>query len=172
MKWIVMALFSLLAAVVQSAAPPVPALGGAKAPLLFCVVLYYSLEHDPAVMLSAATLAGLLQDSLSPAAPGLSVLCFLAVGLVAGRFRRLVQPESIVIAVLFGFAGCAAATVLSYIIFRRGGAPAWPLWNVMLKAAGTGLLGALAAPAVFAAAGGIDRRLGNVRIKREIHEFD
>jgi rod shape-determining protein MreD len=167
-----MGLFSLLAAVVQAAVPPVPALGGAKLPLLFCVVLYYSLEHDTGVMLSAATAAGLLQDSLSPAAPGYSVLCFAAMGLASGRFRRLVQSESAVIAVLFGFAGCAAATLLSYCVLRRGGAPAWSLWNVTLKAAGTGLLGALAAPALFAAAGCLDRRLGNVRIKREIHGFD
>jgi rod shape-determining protein MreD len=172
MKWVVMMVLTVVCAIVQMTVPPIAMLGGAKAPVMFCLVLYYALEHDTAVLVSVALLAGMLQDALGLTPLGLSTLCFCAVGVVAGGFRRLVLSDSAVIAAVFGFAGCMVATLCSYALLVRDGLVGWTVWTALWKSTGTGLLGAVLAPPLFALTGGIDRRLGNVRLKREIHGID
>ena len=172
MKWVVMIVLTLFGAAVQMTVPPIALLGGAKTPVLFCLVLYYALEHDTALLMTAALLAGLLQDALGPMPLGISTLCFCMVGGVAGGFKRLVLSDSAVVAAIFGFAGWLAVTFCSYLLLRHDGMLGWSALSALWKSAGTGLLGAVVAPVLFSVTGGIDRRLGNVRMKREIHGIE
>jgi rod shape-determining protein MreD len=172
MIWPVMLILALFSAVLQMVVPPLAVLGSAKLPFLVCLVLYYALAHDSMAMLFSCLVTGILQDSLSPLPMGTSVLCFCAVGLPAGWFRRLVNADSPEVAAAFGFAGCTVATVVSYLLLRHSGLLAVPFWNAMWKSLCTGFLGAVMAPVVFKLVGVLDRLLGNMRIKREVHGFD
>jgi rod shape-determining protein MreD len=164
-----MALALAAAALVQMAVPPVALLGLAKVPVLLGVALYYALTRPAGVALGAAFLAGLLQDALSPVPLGHSAFCFVLAAALAGRFRRTVLADAAVTAALFGALAAAATTLASYGLLARAGLTSWPAGRLLVKGLGTGMLGALVTPAVFAAVRRLDGRVG---LAPEAREYD
>ena len=156
-----MTLQMLAAGMLQSLWPAVHALGSAKIPFLLAVVLYYATRHGPWSVLCAALLAGIMQDSLSQIPMGYSALCFVMLGLLVWRIRDFIFRESLLAAVVLGGAsGAAASAALLQMLILDGGyaPPPWP--TVVLKIAGSGVLGIAVTPLVWSAARRMDRLVG------------
>ncbi|NQT94545.1 MAG: rod shape-determining protein MreD [Lentisphaerae bacterium] len=161
MTWIVMTITFAVATIVESMVPPVSALGQAKLPILMSVVLYYALHRSTTVMSIAALVAGLLCDALSPVPLGSSLLLFVVAGWVASRFRGLVMVDSAITGLFFGAVGGLGVTLVQGLLFLRGGPMAVSPGLVLVKTAGTALLGGCCTPLVFFAIGKLDRMAGN-----------
>ena len=171
MTCVVMGFVLLSAAVLQVTVPPHALLGQAKCPFLLSVVVYYSLTRDGRVMLTAAVAAGFLQDALSPIPLGYSACCFALAGWLCGRFRHTVLTDSVVTQVFFGVVSGVAVTLCIYLLLLRADLLAVPFRWALLKAAGSGTLGAVCVPAVFMVTGRLDRLVGNVASVRDVEEY-
>ena len=167
MTVLVMFFVIIASAVVQIATPGFAALAGANMPLLLGVVLYYALTRRRGAVLLAAMLAGFVQDSLSPVPFGYSALCFLVAGLLANRFRDEVFSESFFTSAVFGAAAAAGVTLVMGLLLLREGLIADSPGHILLKSAGSALLGAVFAPVVFWIARGLDRMVGNMPARQE-----
>lgn len=149
MFWILMTLALLIATLLQAQLPGVVFLGGARWPVLCCVVLYYALNHRRTAGLTAGLVAGLLMDMLSLVPAGFSVLLFCVMAMVAGRYRRLVLTEAAVTAAFFGGLSGLLYAALLYGLLAQGGLRGCPPVLALARLVGGVLTGGLAAPAVF-----------------------
>jgi len=167
-----MAFLLLAAGMLQSAVPGMAWLASAKAPFLLSLVLHYAVTHQRAAVVWASVLAGVIQDSLSLMIPvGYSSFCFLALGLSVYALRDFLFREHLITAALMGGAGAALATLMIYGMLVLGDlSVAVPLGWVGLKLAGSALLGAVVAPAVWAGARALERRVGIADAPKEPYE--
>jgi len=168
---VVLLLALIGAAVVQVLAPAHAALGQVKAPALLAVVVYYALNRRFAVTMTAALLAGVLQDALSLVPLGYSSLLFMGAGAAMSRYREQMESESVVTAAFFGAATAAVVAVLMSLLLAHAGRFVWRPGPVVLRVAGSAVLGLVVTPAVFLVVGGLDRRVGNVEQKEDVAEF-
>lgn len=155
-------LFMLLAGAVLQGLLPAPAwMGQPRVPILLSVALFYVSARDEQLALTAALLAGLLQDALSLMPLGYSSLAFCAV-LLAGRYFSVWMVRStLTTAVVLGGLGSMAATLLSLVMLILGvGYVPPPLHNVILKVLGTGVFGAVCTPLVILLADRLHRMVG------------
>lgn len=164
MNGIVMLLTLLAAAVLQHTVPGAPLFAQAKLPLVLGVVLYYALNRTPALMLAAATVGGLLGDSLEAMPVGVSAAVLILLGLAAWSGRDHVFRARLLTHAVFGLLGGAGLALgvggLLMVGHESLRGQAWP--GLLLKAAGTGLGGLVTAPLVFAVLDRFDRWTGNV----------
>lgn len=168
-----MILMLLVGSVLQTILPGYQFLGEAKFPLLFGVVLYFALSRDTGVMLVTALLAGLLQDALTPIVPlGYSSSLFCLMGLVVGRFRDLVLVESLLTASFFGVVASAVMTVGMYMILASNMGMVLSAKRLVLRTAGTALLGGASAPLIFFLATRLDRVVGNIEVRESIDHVE
>lgn len=156
----------VLCALVQAVVPPWTAMGQAKPPVLLGGVLYYALTRNNSLVIEAAVVAGLLQDSLGPIPLGYSVVAFLSVALLTNRFRERVFGEHWVTHVLLGIASAVLVTFMMHLLLvgsgmRTGVRPSF----VLSKALGASLLGMFAIPVVFKLIERLDWLLGNVDLR-------
>ncbi len=159
MFWMLMTLVLLSAMLLQAQLPGIALLGGARWPILSCVVLYYALNHRRTAGLIAGLVAGLLLDMLSLVPAGYSVFVFCMMAMVAGRYRRLVLPEASVTAAFFGgFSGLFYATLL-YGVLANGGLQGHPPVLVLARILGAFLMGGVTGPVVFLVLSGLHRGL-------------
>lgn len=159
MFWMLMTLVLLSAMLLQAQLPGIALLGGARWPVLSCVVLYYALNHRRTAGLVAALVAGLLLDMLSLVPAGYSVFMFGVMAMVAGRYRRLVLPEAAVTAAFFGaLSGLFYATFL-YGVLANGGLQGCPPVLVLARILGGLLMGGVTGPVVFLVMSGLHREL-------------
>ncbi len=149
MFWILMTLVLLVATLLQAHLPGVVFLGGARWPVLGCVVLYYALNHRRPAGLTAGLVAGLLMDMLSLVPAGYSVLLFCVMAMVAGHYRRLVLPEAAVTAAFFGGLSGLLYAALLYGLLAQAGLQGCPPVLALARVLGGAITGALAAPVVF-----------------------
>jgi len=164
-------LFSLIAgAVVQSVLPGIAFLGRARLPILMSIVIYYSLVRERGIVLTAAVLAGILEDALSPLPLGYSAVCLSILGIVVNRFKDDLFSESFLTTIVVGAAAGIMISAGMSILLWKGDLIMDPFWWIVLKAVGSGLLGAVCVPTVFYMMMGLDRMVGNVQEKR--HPFD
>ena len=168
MTWAMMVFIVLAAALAQTWLPGMGWLGGAKCPFLMSAVLYYALGRRVSVMLVAAVAGGVMQDALSPIPFGYSAFCFVAIGLLAGAFRRLVLGESLTTQVIFGAAAAAALAMGLQLFLSGAGLLRWSFGQTVWKMAGTTLLGGVVTPLMFRAAAALDRLVGNVTEDEEL----
>ncbi len=161
MRVALMALLLLVSALIQSLTPAVACLASAKAPFLLAVTIHYALTSSRRMVVAAAILGGLIQDSLSLLPIGYSALWFAAAGLAIHHTREFLFRESPFTVAALGAVGAALGTLAMYGMLRLGTdvAPA-PLWWLGLKMGGDALLGLVAAPLVWVLAGGIERHVG------------
>jgi len=159
---LVMMVALVCGAALQAVLPTWRGVGEATAPVLMGVVLYYALTHGRPIMLAAAIVAGLLQDSLGLVPLGYSSFCFCAAGLAARKFREVIFPREIVTHMLFGALVSGEATLGLFLLLRKDGLVALrPAW-VAVKVLGAMILGMVIVPLEFRLLGSMDRMLGNV----------
>lgn len=157
----VMALLILLAALAQSLAPAVYMLGAAKLPFLLGVPVYYALTHRRGVVVASALLAGIVQDSLSPLPVGFSALSMVIFGLAVHHMREVLFRDSPLTVAMLGFVLAGLGMLVMYVMLRMGAdVVAVPLWWLGLKMGGNALLGLVAVPLVWVAAGFLERLAG------------
>lgn len=156
------------AAGLQGCAPGLAWLGGARAPFLLATVVYYALGRDAAVAAVTAFLAGLLHDGLSGVPLGCTSLLYLALAGGVRAFRRYLDADALVTYGVIGGAGTAAAALVTYAVLRRADLVASGVLAALHHAAGAGVLGLGAAPAVYLALRGLDRAVGNVEVKEGV----
>lgn len=156
-------IFALLCgATAQAVLPSWTLLGTARPPVLLGVALYYAMTRDREMMLTAAVLAGLLQDALSLIPLGYSSVLFSLVSLMVARFRDLVFVfRGITHLMLGGLSnafvtlGLGALLVLNrQITFYTGG--------LLSRLVGALVVGALLTPIIFRIIEFIDVHLGNI----------
>ena len=141
--------------------PPVASLGLAKVPLLSAVALYYALTYPRGTAVTAAILAGLIQDSMSLLPIGYSSLCFALFALILAEVRGTLESDSIVTTAVLGGLLAALTTLGLYAMLSVNSLVAdLPLGWVMLKTGGNALLGLVAAPVVCWAALTLERLVG------------
>lgn len=157
-------LFLLLAGTaVQSILPAVPWLGYATFPVLCSLVLYYALYRGGAIMLLAAIVAGLFQDSSTLIPLGYSSFGFAAGALLIERYRDLIVLQSALTHMVFTALLHAAVTALLVALMWQGGIIAWrPLW-LFGKIPGSIVLGIVTGPLVIAAAVWLEEKLGIIQ---------
>ena len=167
---LVMVITLLGAALMQTLMPAYAFLGQARFPFLLAVVLYYALNHDAAVMLTAAFLAGLLQDTLGQTPLGYTAFCFCVAGWITSRFSRTVLIESLVTPAFFGGVAAVIVTVVtSVLLLSRGAVSFSPGW-LLLKTLGSGFLGMICTPAVFLMVRTLDVHVGNIEVREEVDD--
>lgn len=161
MTGVVMAFMLLAAGVLQSLIPAAGWLASSKTPFLLGVALYYALTHSRGLTAVAAVLAGVIQDSLSLIPVGFSAFCFVGFALAVHHLRGVLFRDSAFTVMVLG-AGLAALTTLTlYGMLLLGTSMVGvPFGWLVMKLAGSALLGLVAAPVVWAVAGSIERQVG------------
>lgn len=167
MKMAILALLLLAAALFQSLTPAFALLASVKFPVLLGVTIYYALAHERGWWITAAILAGLLQDSLSLLPIGCSSLCFVLFGLAIYHTREFIFRDSLLTVAALGGGLAAAEVLLVYGMLRMSTevVPA-PFWWLGLKMGGSALLGLVTAPLVSLAAGMMERHVGVTQEER------
>jgi rod shape-determining protein MreD len=146
---ITMFLVLLSAMLIQGASPGLALLEHARFPVLLGVVLYYALNHPMWVGVTAAFLAGMLQDSMSMVPLGYSSFLFCLSALVAGHYRKQLLSDALITAAFFG-ALCAVVISLSlYLLLRLENLVECPVAIASLRIIFSGALGAVVVPGVF-----------------------
>jgi len=163
MTFVVMFIVLVATSVLQTLLPSYPGLGNAKVPFLLCLVVYYGLNRRPGVSVTAAVLAGFMQDALSSVPLGYSSFCFAIAAWVVGRFRETVLTEALVTRVFFGAIPSFGVSLLLYLLLVHDGLLDVSFRLAAAHALGCGVLGAIACPVVCLLTGGLDRLVGNVR---------
>jgi len=166
MTWIIMSILLFSATLLQAMLPGFRVLAGARFPALLAVVLFYALTRKGGIVLIVAFLAGMIQDSMSMVPLGYSPFLFCAAALVAGRYRKLVVPDSPVTAAFFGGIASTAVSACLYFLLARAGMVSCGFAAASLRVIGSGLMGLISAPFVFSAAMGIQRGV-NIVDERE-----
>ena len=157
----IMIFLLLVGALLQSLMPPAACLGLSKPPLLLAVTLYYALAHSRGLAVTAAILAGVMQDSMTMFPVGTSSLCFVVLGLIVVETRATLFRDSLFTVAILGGVLSALTTWGLYVMlsFHSPGTNL-PFWWVALKSGGNALLGMGAAPAVWALASTLERHVG------------
>jgi rod shape-determining protein MreD len=161
----------ITAAVVQTAVPSVPWLGGAKPPLLLGLVLYYAMRRDTEHTLMAAAAGGFLQDSLSEIPLGCSSVLFAVTGGIVRHFRKRMLDDFLLSHLFVGALAAMAVTAGEYLLMRRMGLLSHTLWRGGWKILGDGVLGLAVTPILMVVARLFDRFVGNVEVKVDIQEL-
>jgi len=154
----------VLGSVVQALLPPWP-VTQAKAPVLLALVVFHALMRPRGQAITAAVLAGFLQDANTEMPLGYTSLAFLLAVWVIHHFRDEMYVLHPITHILCG--ALAAGTVillqaLMLVVFLRD--PLFGLggYTVLLRIAGTAVLGAIVTPVAFSLLRGLDRYLGYV----------
>ena len=156
-----MAFLMLVAGVLQSLIPAAGWLASSKTPFLLGVALYYALTHSRGMTAVAAVLAGIMQDSLSLIPVGFSAFCFAGVALTVHHLRGVLFRDSALTVMVLGALLGALTTLALYVMLLLGTdmvsvTAGW----LLMKLAGSALLGLVTAPVVWAVAGLIERMVG------------
>lgn len=165
MNLLVMGAVLLGGILLESFLPASVALGLAKTPILLSIVIYYALNRTLFLTLTAALVGGILSDSVSGLPLGCSAFCFCAIGALV-RMYRLVQFSGKWVTLMFlGAVAGMGMALTEYVMLLAGAAEFGPVlfaW-VAAKIIGSGVLGLVAAPVVYAVMEWLDRMTGNLQ---------
>ncbi len=162
MSALVMIFALLCGATAQAVLPSWTLLGIARPPVLLSVALYYAMTRDREMMLTAAVLAGLLQDALSLIPLGYSSVLFSLVSLMVARFRDLVFVFRAITHLILGALANAVVTLGLGALLVLNGQIAFYTPGLLSRLTGALLAGALLAPLIFRLIEFIDVHLGNI----------
>lgn len=145
----------------QSLMPALAWLGLSKPPFLLAVVIYFALMHSRGMALTAALLAGIIQDSLSLFPVGYSSLCFVVFAVILCRYRENLFRDSPFTVGVAGALLAALVTLCLYLMLRVNSLvvstpPSW----ILLKMGGNALLGLFTVPAAWWLAASLEALLG------------
>jgi rod shape-determining protein MreD len=151
----------LVGGLLQSLIPASAWLGLSKPPFLMAVALYYALAHPRGTAVTAAILAGIIQDSMSLLPVGYSSLCFVLFGVFLAETREKLFGDSLFTVAILGASLGALTTLGLYLMLSLNSlVDAIPVWWVALKMGGTALLGLGVAPLVWWSAAMLERHVG------------
>ena len=171
MTFILMTLLLMTGATIQTLLPAYAVLGQVKIPILLAFIIYYSLNRNIKTMLIAATLAGIIQDSLSLSPLGYSSAIFIFIGWVISRYRGLVVADSFMTPIVFGAIAGITTTLMQALLLAHSGLINFnPLW-ILLRMSGCGFLCALVTPVVFLLSKTLDQAVGNIETRDNASEI-
>lgn len=149
MKQIALIFALLIAAVLQAMVPTTAWTGWAPAPIMGALVIYYALVRPRHLVLEAALLAGLVEDSLSQMPLGTSSFSYAVIGLIIERYREDVVVRQWTTHVVFGALANIAVTLFALLMLIKDGLIHPPFVHVMLRLIGALILGGVVTPIVF-----------------------
>jgi|GEM_PF-582423 len=162
MRWVTLFFMLLLAAVLQSAVPPVLVLGGAKLPFLLSVALYYTFTHEMDAMVVAIVTAAVAQDALGLVPMGFSLPLFFLVSMSFLSARHSLQADEFLTRMMIGGIAGFAVTLGLFLALVWTGAVHMDMGHGLARALGTAVAASLTTPLIFGLAGWLDRVAGNV----------
>jgi rod shape-determining protein MreD len=143
MNWLVFAIFSAVALVLEVGLRPLWHLGAAGPCLLLILAVYIALAAPPVVVYWAMLVLGLLMDlsdpGSSPALMGPAALGFLVGGYLALQLRGVLYRDStLALAVSVFIVGVFVYLVIAALLAVRelpflGGMPNWDPWDYLLN---------------------------------------
>ena len=171
MNFILMILLLLTGATVQTLLPAYAILGQVKIPVMLALIIYYALNRNISIMLIAALLAGILQDSLSLSPLGYSSAIFIFIGWIISSYRGLVTVDSFMTPIVFGAIAGITVTLMQVLLLAYSGLiNIQPLW-IILRILSTGFLCALITPVIFILTRTLDRAVGNIETRENSREI-
>ena len=171
MTYIVMAIFIIIGATLQSVSPAFSILGMAKFPILLSIAIYYALNRDTTSMLAAAAITGFVHDALSLTHPGYSSLTFIITGWIISRYRGLVMEDSFMTPVVFGAIGGGMVTFMqSLLLLHDKLIPSQFLW-ISLHITGVAALCAIITPITFILIRFVDKAVNNIKTQEKQSEL-
>ncbi len=165
MSQVALFLALLAAAVLQAMLPTTAWTGWAPAPLMSGLVLYYSLIHRRPLVLEAALLAGLIEDSLSQMPLGTTCFAYAVAGLIIERYRDDVMEHQWTTHVAFGAMLNAGVTLFSMLILLKDELIHPPILYLGLRLVGALVLGGIVSPIIFAVMNRLETTLGSVEVE-------
>lgn len=161
MKQVALIFALFIAAVVQAMLPTTAWSGWAPAPVMCGLVLYYALTRPRHLVLEAALLAGLIEDSLSQMPLGTSSFGYAVAGLIIENYREDVVVNQWTTHVVFGALVNVAVTLFAMLMLIKDGLIQPPLVYAVLRLIGAFILGGLVSPVVFALMERLENALGH-----------
>lgn len=162
MSLLVMIFALLCGATAQAVLPSWTLLGTARPPVLLSVALYYAMTRDRKMMLTAALLAGLLQDALSLIPLGYSSILFVVVASMVSRFRELVFVYRGMTHLILGAMASAVVTLGLGALLVLNGQISFYAAGLLSRMLGALVIGALLTPVIFRIIEFVDVHLGNI----------
>jgi len=154
-------LFLLLAGTaLQAFIPALTWLGYASTPVLGAIVVYYTLFRGGAMMLAAALLGGLFQDSLSLIPIGYSSFGFAVGALIIERYREVIVLQSPLTHMVLTSLLHAGVTVFLALMLVQGDLIGWQPGWLLLKVGGAAVLGLVAGPVIVGLTHLLEEKLG------------
>ena len=173
MSYLLMVVIAMFAAVFQSLLPPLPFLGGARAPVVLGAAMYYALTRERNMVLAAALIAGIFEDALSARMPmGCHSFLYVVVGLYINRYREKLFGNHWLTHMFLGVIACGVVTIGTYtmLIIRARPGPeavafAMPVEGMLIMCGGVMLLGLAVIPLTFKIIERFDYKLGNIELR-------
>ena len=122
-------------------------------------------------MLIAATLAGIIQDSLSLSPLGYSSSIYILLGWITGNYRTLVAADSLMTPVIFGAVTGMSVIVLQTLLLTHDEFITFHPLMLILRIFGNGLLCMIISPIVFITAKSLEKAVGNLEIRENSSEI-
>lgn len=160
MKMVALLFLLLAGTALQAFFPALRWLGHASAPVLGAIVVYYTLFRGGPMMLAAALLGGLFQDSLSLIPIGYSSFAFAAGALIIERYREIIVLQSPLTHMVLTSALHAGVTAFLAVMLVHGDLIAWQPGWLLLKVAGAAALGLVTGPVIVGLAHLLEEKLG------------
>lgn len=160
MKLIALLFLLLAGTAAQAFFPALRWLGYASAPVLGAVVVYYTLFRGGPMMLAAALLGGLFQDSLNLIPIGTSSFGFAVAALIIERYREVIVLQSPLTHMVLTAALHAGVTAFLALMLVQGDLIAWQPGWLLLKVAGAAALGLVTGPVIVGLAHLLEEKLG------------
>lgn len=154
-------IFLLMFGTVLQALPPLFGWwGSSMLPVLPAIVVYFALYRTTGLMLTAALLAGLFQDSLSLMPIGYSSFCFAAAAFIIQKYRGVIVTQSALTHMVVTAAVQGGVTLFLVVMLLKDGFIPWrPGW-LLLKIPSAMLMGLIVGPLVIAAVRALEEKLG------------
>jgi rod shape-determining protein MreD len=162
MNLLVLVVAVVLCALAQALLPSWEFLGGAKPPVLLGAVIYYALVRPRGLAVTAALLAGLLQDSLDQIPLGFSAWTFCVLAILVTHYQRKIFGNHWVTHMMLGAAASAGMVFTLYALLLTRGTLERPLSSAVAMALGVMVLGLFVIPLVFKLVERLDHIVGNL----------
>jgi len=160
MKVVSIAILLLVAGLLQALLPAPARLGQPAWPILPTLVLYFACTRERPMALVVAVTAGVVQDALGLGPLGYSTAALATLVIAIRRYRGEVFESEAVTHVVLGALGAATVTLLTGFLLRANGHIEVPWGTMLVKTAGSAVLGAVLGPSVFWAASRFEQFLG------------
>lgn len=150
----------MIGTLLQSLPPLFSWWGTSTFPVLAAIVVYFALYRTTGLMLSAALLAGLFQDSLSLMPIGYSSFCFAASAFIIQKYRGVIVTQSALTHMVITAVVQGGVTIFLAVMLLKDGFIPWrPGW-LLLKVPAAMMMGLIIGPLVIAAVRALEEKLG------------